>query len=295
MALFKKGESIECSLDFMLHDSPKAIQEFLVQIKPILNSKPSDSWKLDLSKCRYIGPDAAVILYAMVLNAKLNEQKWEVRLPHEPPSLQAFCEFSGLNYRLFGNPAPCEDHPKSEVDSLRIHKKIDYHQTPYPFVRLVQKHLHISKDMEDYLATCLNEAIQNVQDHAKSPIGAVTCARFQTKASEIRIAIVDLGLGIFTTLNKAHPDTQNAVHALKRVIRGKFTAGSRVNNLGLGLSNLADIVRQFQGQFTIITSDALFILKPKDGTELYITTKFNFPGTGVFFTLPISDTMSVPK
>lgn len=296
MALFGKGKSgiIDCSVGFMLNDTPKAIQQFLKQINPILNSKPSDSWKLDLAKCQYIGPDAAVIILALARKAEIKGQTCEVIPPKKPEKLRRFCELSGLNHFLFDTPMPM-DRPDSEVAPLRILDKADYIQTPVPLVRLIKKHIHISKDMEEryknkeyYLATCLNEAVQNVQDHAQSPIGAITCARFHKKETEIRIAIVDLGLGIFTTLKKAYPDTSNTVIALRRVIQGRFTAGSRKNNLGLGLSNLAGIVRQLQGQFMIITGNAMFVQK-KEGKEQYFPTRFTFPGTGVFFKLPFSD------
>ncbi len=147
----EKARGIECIVDFMLDDSPGAIRQFLTRSNPILNSRRSDSWKLDLTKCSYLGPDAAAILLAMVLEAKFRKRGWEVILPQGSPKLRTFCEFSGLNHHLFGKPAPREDHPDSEVDPLRIHVKMDYLQTPYPFIRLVRKHLPVSKDMEDYL------------------------------------------------------------------------------------------------------------------------------------------------
>lgn len=86
-----------------------------------------------------------------------------------------------------------------------------------PVIELVRAHVKISEDMEEYLRSCINEVIQNIQDHAKSKIGGVLYARFMTASSEVRIAIVDRGDGIYTTLKRRYPDTTELT-ALDRVL-----------------------------------------------------------------------------
>jgi hypothetical protein len=132
------------------------------------------------------------------------------------------------------------------------------------------------------------EILQNAEDHSGSAIGAVFCGRYLRNKGKVRVGIVDVGDGIHTTLRREHTDTLNAAMALRRVVAGGYSAKSRKNNMGVGISNLwAIVTQQLRGHIFIVTEDGFAY---NDCARLKSeNVGFHFPGTGVFFTLPAVD------
>jgi signal transduction histidine kinase len=102
---------------------------------------------------------------------------------------------------------------------------------------------------------------------------------------QVRVAIVDRGVGICTTLQRRHPDT-TPDNALQRVLEGKYSAQSRPNNAGLGLSILRDMISYAKGDFVLISDVSGAHCKGSYGNEPFIVPR-GFPGTAAFFTLPV--------
>lgn len=155
---------------------------------------------------------------------------------------------------------------------------------PDPVISLVRRRASIETDEEDYLRLCMNEVIQNIDDHAKSEIGGIWCARFIGAAGEVRVAIVDRGLGIQRTLAQRYPKVNSSVQALQCVFEGNYSSKSRKNNMGVGISNLAKIISLKNGNLSIFSGDGLADIRHGESPR-FKKTPFCFPGTGVFFTL----------
>jgi len=150
---------------------------------------------------------------------------------------------------------------------------------------MLQRYEQLPEELEEYLRVCVNEVLQNIQDHACSPIGGILTARYMAKAQEVRVAIVDRGLGILTTLKKRYPDT-DADNVLRRVLGGSFTAQSRINNLGLGISNLVDIIEGLHGECFIVSETSTADVR-RGKPRRFGALSSRFQGTGVFLTLPV--------
>jgi hypothetical protein len=279
------NNTVHYEIDFSVNDSPNAVVAFLRRIRGIFDPATA-AWHLDLSKCRYLGPDAVAIIAASVLEARRAKVIHEVVLPKGVPSLEAFCEFSGLNHMLFATPVPESGHPDCVTIPIRNQHVASFKDAD-PIISLIRRFVPLSADSEDYLRICINEVIQNVQDHARSDIGCVTCARFLKNIGEVRVAIVDRGRGIGSTLRARYPDVQTATEALKRVLKGGYSARSRPNNMGVGISNLGNIiVHQLRGELFMVTEDAF--ADGKFGRQTFARAlETYFPGTGVFFSVPV--------
>jgi hypothetical protein len=276
--------SVHCEIDFQVNDSPKSMVSFLRRIRGIFDPDVK-SWRIDFSKCGYLGPDAVAIVVASVENARRRGTNCEVLLPKGNPSLEAFCEFSGLNHLIDGSPMPEGNHPESSTIPYRVQHESTFND-PDPIIGLIRNSLSISSEVEDLLRICINEVIQNVEDHSQSQIGCVTCARFLRNIGEVRVAIVDLGRGIGTTLREKYPNVTTG-QSLDRVLQGGYSAKSRPNNMGVGISNLCQIVtRQFRGELFIVSED--FFADAKSG-EASSSKPLGmvFPGTGIFFGAPV--------
>lgn len=271
-------------IDFNVNDSPASVVELCRRIVPLFALPDGGEAAVDLSRCKYLGPDAAAILYACALMVPLLGLSVSYALPAEPPALAAFCVFSGLRQQLVEGPAPDASHPSCVTVPLRRHLAAR-HDDIDPVIRLVRAFSTLSTDRAESLGVAFNEVLQNVVDHSASPIGATSSARFLQGKHELRVAIVDMGRGIGTTLRHAYPAIHSTREALAKSLEGGYTARSRANNAGQGLSNLQLCTVTPGGRLFVLSEDAYVTVSP-DQQPITHQLPFRFPGTGVFFTLP---------
>jgi hypothetical protein len=114
----------------------------------------------------------------------------------------------------------------------------------------------------------------------------VTCARYMQRFRQVRVAVVDLGAGIHSTLLKQYPSLSSPREAIEKVLYGGYSARSRVNNAGQGINNLRICVGGRGGNLTLISQSGLVHVVPQR-TPHATTAPFHFPGTAIFFTLPV--------
>ena len=259
---------------------------FLDRLRPILGHPPDVPWRIDLRKCEYLGPDAAAILFALLVQARISGRQWEIRLPTGPPPLLGFCRFSGLAFEVDGSTLPDPDHPGNETLRLARFMRNTWN-LPDPLIRLVRKHIPLSKDGEDYLRICIGEVLQNIEDHSESPVGGVLCARFLSKTQQVRVAVVDRGHGILGTLRARYPSISSPMEALGKVVRGGYSAKSLRRNAGIGLRNLATFATAQGGNLTLISGSGVLEMTPASAMPRLEQRAFDFQGTAVFFTLHV--------
>jgi hypothetical protein len=215
-----------------------------------------------------------------------NSSLLEVILPSKNKRIIAFRHFSGLDHFFNGGSQPDSSHPDNVTVPLQVVERATWNAAD-PIINLVHKHADLSEDDETYLRNCVNEVIQNVEDHAQSSFGAVYCARYLLKRDAVRVAIVDGGLGIGTTLRKRHPQIVSATAALQQVVVGGITAQSRPNNMGVGISNLwGHVTNPLEGEIIIVTEDVIG-WSDRSGRLQVEPLGARFAGTGVFFTVPV--------
>lgn len=150
-------------------------------------------------------------------------------------------------------------------------------------MKLVRKHANPVADFEEYLRICIYEVAQNITDHAKSNSGGVMCCRYIQRKNTIFIGIVDTGDGIYQTLRRAGHSIATSTEAIKRVLAGGTTAGSRQNNQGRGIANLCDAVRQCDGTLALISHDAMATVTAHESKTEFLERPFH--GTVVGFSL----------
>jgi len=288
--LFSKPKSLPpspvvCKIGFTLDDSLVSMIQLVKEVVPFLQGIPGDREAIiDLTRVQYLGPYAAALLLANYLTGRSSAREHRILSPLEAKA-SSFMHFSGLNHHLFDLPAPDITHPNNVTAPLQVIKEATWNASN-PIIDLVHKHAIISEDAEIYLRVCINEVIQNVEDHAESKFGAVYCARYLVRPQEVRIAIVDCGLGIGATLGRRHPEIASAKMAVERAVAGGISANSRPGNQGIGVSNLWSVVtKQLNGRVFIITEDVAGY-SDKAGSLRTTSVGTRFAGTGVFFAVP---------
>jgi hypothetical protein len=245
-----------------------------------------DSACLDLSKLCYIGPDGMAMVAGSVLDARRRHVDVRVEAPSGPPALAAFFEFSGFNHLILGTSLPQGDHAQNVTIPLQQFDRSDYRDSD-SIVELVARFESVSADLRYALEVAVNECNNNVEDHAQSLIGAIRAARFMAREREVRVALIDWGVGILNSLRGRYPEIRGSQDALERVLYGGYTAKARKSNQGRGIDNLRAVVTEaFGGSLFIVSGDAAVDIR--GGREPRCETwPFAFNGTAVCFTLPV--------
>lgn len=275
-------------IDFNIDDTWQDLQRLADLLSRTVNGPPSRDVVLDLSQSGYLGPWAATLLAAVHLHLESGGHRVTTSLPASPVELDAFCTFSGLRHLLQRGERPRPDHPNSETVPLQRFFTTNVRASS-PLLRLIRRHINLDLEHEEYLAGSLSEVVQNIEDHAASRTGGLWCGRYFRNRREVRVAVVDMGLGIPTTLKETDHPT-----ALRKVFQGGCSSLSRPNNMGLGISNLASWVRELKGSLVLLSRAAVALRQP-DRDDRFLPLAYSFPGTGVFFTLFVDESAAPPS
>lgn len=276
---------LSCSLDFNVNDDLSSLRQSLARLSPILRAGPAIEWRLDCTQTDYLGPYFAALIVAIHRRAEKLGQRGSVLLPKDPKKLRAFCEFSGLTEIFEGGKQPSPDHPQSETVPVTEFSRATAGQAQSLF-RLIRRHVDLSSEARDSLGVGIGEIAQNVEDHSQSSIGGVLCARYIRRSAEVRVGIVDCGLGISATLSHRFPAASQSLTALRLVLGGGHSAKTHGRNMGLGISNLAKIIQNVGGELVLISGDGSARLQ-SGRAEILETEVVPFPGTAVFFRMSV--------
>ena len=133
--------------------------------------------------------------------------------------------------------------------------------------------LHLEPTQASSIKYVVSELVRNVLEHAQSDIGAVVCAQYFMKSNKIRIGIVDTGVGIRKTIQRAHAAKSDldAIHlALIPGITGTTRKeGGTDLNAGAGLFFIKSIAKVNHEYFMIYSGNAMYKLLPKHRGELF--------------------------
>jgi len=183
------------------------------------------------------------------------------------------------------------NHVESEsaMPIRRVEKEtmVDYIQSTQHFMQSICP----DKDLT-MLDLCISELINNVYDHAQSPIGAYVFAQFLASKNVISLAVSDLGIGIPSVVNgylhSIGEKSLGSEDCLKWAIKENKTTRSIPNNMGKGL----DIVHSFSKangcKWGILSADAQLIGYPS-GNRFYQNPIEHFKGTIVSLEIPVEN------
>ncbi|MFI5301134.1 MAG: ATP-binding protein [Polyangiales bacterium] len=114
----------------------------------------------------------------------------------------------------------------------------------------------VSDSTSHLVQLCLNEALQNVFEHAHSSVGCFVLARWHKKVGNLRLAVVDRGRGIAAALRDVPTNRDRADADLVRDAVTVLGVTSRANRVGgLGLKTIRDIVVAREGRILVSTGD----------------------------------------
>lgn len=124
--------------------------------------------------------------------------------------------------------------------------------------------LHLQPNHANSIRYIFSELVRNVLEHAESRNGAVLCAQYYTKSNTIRIGIVDTGIGIKKSINRAY-STETDLDAIKLALMPGVTGttkrgGGSEQNAGAGLFFIKSMAHVNRNFFIIYSGNGLYKL-----------------------------------
>ncbi|OGK19872.1 hypothetical protein A3C23_04180 [Candidatus Roizmanbacteria bacterium RIFCSPHIGHO2_02_FULL_37_13b] len=136
--------------------------------------------------------------------------------------------------------------------------------------------LHLKPNQVEPIRYVISELTRNVFEHARSKIGAILCAQYYKKSNTIRIGIVDMGIGIKSSISASYrviSDSEALRLALTPGVTGTtHRIGGTDYNAGAGLFFIKSIAKVNRNFFVIYSGSSMYKLlrtKKSSRTRLY--------------------------
>ena len=154
----------------------------------------------DFTGCGFLRQNAVVILGAIVRLLQKNGNHVTFKLDTIVAKVHNNLKQNGFLHRLGlgGSPWDGNSIPYREDTHIDGDDYADYLSEKW----LGKGWIYFSSDLRDHIVLRVIEAYINVFDHAKSPIGVITCGQYYPKMRELRITMVDMGIGIPYTVRE---------------------------------------------------------------------------------------------
>ncbi len=198
----------------------------------------------------------ALGLFARKNRAELNFEKMEAKSKH-------YFERMGLFKILSLDSEIKITHHESTGRFISI-KKITNSSELEDFIKEMIPLLHLRPEQAEPIKYIISELVRNVFEHALTDEGAIVCAQYYKKSNTMRIGVVDIGVGIKSTLRRLyHPqdDIQAIALALTPGITGTTTKiGGTEANAGAGLFFIKSLAKMSRDFFMIYSGKGMYKL-----------------------------------
>lgn len=137
-------------------------------------------------------------------------------------------------------------------------------------------------DLNHYLQYLFLELMNNVADHAHSPVGGYTMAQYYPTEKKIQFVVADRGVAFLKNIELNFSNIGNEEEAIYKALEKGVTSTqqkmyNQPKNAGFGLYAMFEILKMTGGSFVIISNDVL--VRYENGK--YETKKLLIPWTGV--------------
>ncbi|GIK67560.1 MAG: hypothetical protein BroJett018_53540 [Chloroflexota bacterium] len=142
----------------------------------------------------------------------------------------------------------------------------------------------ISKELKELITQFVIEAYVNVFEHARSPVGVITCGQRFPNLDQLKLALVDFGVSIPANVRKhlSKPEMPAGEAIDWAFARGRTTKTSTMTG-GLGLDNLKGFIAENGGNLLVYSGNGYASVK--NGSFMTETRPTGFIGTLVQITL----------
>lgn len=247
---------------------------------------------IDLSGIGFLSPVHTMTLVVAIMSYKNLGSEVFVRLAKNEKvsnyindiGIQEFCRTNFRQPRTISY-----INSQTAMPIRRIDKE---HMTEY----IVSTQAYIQQFCEErdlsMLDVCIAELLNNVYDHAQSPIDAYVFCQYFPKLNIISLVVADYGLGIPGTVNNYLKAKGYKVllesEAIQWAIKENTSIASHPNNKGKGLNTLISFMKTNKGEARLLSNGTRLEITP-DAENTSSNPIGSFKGTLVELTIRIDN------
>jgi len=182
------------------------------------------------------------------------------------------------NYTPHNTFSPIENIKNSRMGL----EKISTHLTNIMLKNFTNLEQQDITDLKHYLQYLFLELMNNVADHAHSPVGGYTMAQYYRQEKKIQFVVADRGVAFLKNIQLNFSNISNEKEAIFEALKKGITSTQQLmynqpKNAGYGLYAMFEILKMTGGRFVIISNDTLVRY---ENDEFY-TKKLSSPWKGV--------------
>lgn len=163
-------------------------------------------------------------------------------------------------------------------------------QVTNDIMKIIKENFNIDKNLIGCLNYCLFEMIDNVQNHAESPIDGYTVAQYYPNLQELRIVILDTGIGIYRSLTKS--EKYKDLSPEKALLYCTEKGVTRGYGCGNGLYDVRRIICDNDGELKIFSGDNYLDLSRH---SLSVQKSPYWQGTIIYVRINTNKTVNIEK
>jgi len=142
--------------------------------------------------------------------------------------------------------------------------------------------VHVSERLRDEIVGRVWEIYANAFEHGQSPIGIFSCGQHYPKQHELKLTVVDFGVGIPSNVrmffkHDARAQSLSAASCLKWAFQRGTTTKPNGTSRGMGLDLLKEFVKLNKGKIEIFSHEGYAIIDSK--REEFLNRSTFFEGT----------------
>jgi len=143
---------------------------------------------------------------------------------------------------------------------------------------LGQNRLDLDNAEKSLVISRVIEVYNNVFEHAQSPIGVITCGQYYPQKHELRLTLVDLGIGIpYKVRNHFKKPDMRASQTLKWVFEHQNTTKTFYG--GNGLKLLKSFITDYHGKLEIYSDKGYACIQGGKTEDIFEDHQIGFNGT----------------
>lgn len=243
-------KSFTLNINYLSQSHENVIEECSKMVKEF-EINPETNLILDFSNCEFLYPDYALIVLCAIkyIESKGIEVHGKIKLDKS-----AFIYSFLLKIDFFKNlkidlPKIKNNYLDTSFVEIQNYTSGNQLEVLTRIVKLLREKSKMDDDVFTGLDYCLNEILDNILNHSKEKEGWVV-AQYYHKLNQIRLMIVDHGIGIQQALNEKHNFTEE--EALKNCIVSGVTNG---RGQGHGLFATSLFAKENKGWLSIISGN----------------------------------------
>jgi hypothetical protein len=226
--------------------------------------------------CNFLRQNAVVFLGGFIRLLQKNRNKIAFNMNSIQPKVKSNLYKNGFLYKLGLAKAispeeitiPYREDLKLDVDDYIKYLREKWLGKDWLDLDETEKRLVISRIIEAYI---------NVFDHALSDIGVITCGQYYPNMHELRLALVDFGVGIPHNVRMyLNEPNLTASESLKWAFQ--LNNSTKTNHArGNGLKSLKTFVEQYNGKLEIYSDSGYACIKGQG--DIFKDNPIGFSGT----------------